>query len=375
MMPSRMAQATIASLLILLGTLPGLAQLLPGYQPSIQPLEQSIRQYFYQPGTGYYREHAVRGSNDRPASYLWPLCGLIQAHAELEALDRKKRLPETVAIIQRYYDARPPAPGYASYPPPLGGGDRFYDDNQWIGIALMDSYFREKNKNYLATSKLIYRFMMTAYDTATGGGLYWEEGKLNTKNTCSNGPGIILALQLYKATKQKAYLDTALLLYNWVNGHLRDSAGLYLDNISVPGKKLDTRRYSYNTGTMLQSNVYLYELTKDPKYLQEAKVLARSAKDYFLASGRLRDGYWFSAVLLRGLQHLYQHDRDLTAIRAFAACVDHALQHNRNEQGLMTGKDPKAVDLTNQAGMLEILARLAWIDKVGAKPSKRRSNP
>jgi predicted alpha-1,6-mannanase (GH76 family) len=205
--------------------------------------------------------------------------------------------------------------------------------------------------------------MMTAYDTVTGGGLYWEEGKLNTKNTCSNGPGIILALQLYKATQQKSYLDTALLLYNWVNSHLRDTAGLYYDNIAVPGGKIDTRRYSYNTGTMLQSAMYLYELTRNRKYLDEAKVIAAAAKTYFYGSGQLRDGYWFNAVLLRGYQHLLRYDKDLSYVQSFAACIDHALKNNRNEHGLMIARNNKTVDLTNQAGMLEILARLAWLEK------------
>lgn len=343
------------------GCFEGVAQ--ATYGRAIKPLQEAIRKYFYQPTTAYYREHADSARNERPVSYLWPLCGLIQADNELEVLGAKGRVAATFNIIRKYYDPKPPAPGYASYPPPLGGGDRFYDDNQWIGIALMDGYFRTKKADYLTRSKEIYRFMMTAYDTATGGGLYWEEGKLNTKNTCSNGPGILLALQLYKATQQRPYLDTALLLYHWVNRHLRDSAGLYYDNVAVPGGKVDTRRYSYNTGTMLQSNVYLYELTRDPQYLETAKAIAKAAQSYFYGTGQLRDGYWFNAVLLRGLQHLLLYDKDLSYIRSFAACIDHDLRNNRNADGLMVGRNQKTVDLTNQAGMLEILARLAILEK------------
>lgn len=355
---------TGAAILVSWSTIqPAAARQATSYSQAVEPLQQAIRQHFYKANTAYYKEHADSARNDRPVSFLWPLCGMIQADNEVEALGAKGRIDETFSVILKYYDPKAPAPGYASYPPPLGGGDRFYDDNQWIGIALMDGYFRTQKASYLSKSKEIYRFMMTAYDTATGGGLYWEEGKRNTKNTCSNGPGIILALQLYKATKQKPYLDTALLLYNWVNSHLRDSAGLYYDNISVPGKKIDTRRYSYNTGTMLQSNVYLYELTRNPQYLAEAKAIARAAQPYFYGTGQLRDGFWFNAVLLRGLQHLLQYDKDLSYIRSFATCIDHALQNNREARGLMTGRNKQPVDLTNQAGMLEILARLAWMEK------------
>jgi len=332
------------------------------YRKEADKLEASIERNFYDASSGYYKEHAEPERNEHPASYLWPLCGMIQADNELEVLSGEKRIDRSMSIIAKYYDTRKPAPGYASYPVPLGGGDRFYDDNQWIGIALMDAYFRTKNTTYLEKSREIYRYMMTAYDTATGGGLYWQEGKLTSKNTCSNGPGIILALQMYKATKDKKLLDTALMLYKWVNKYLRDKDGLYYDNIHVPGKKIDQRRYSYNTGTMMQSNLYLYELTGEKKYLSEAKVIAESSSKYFLGSGAFRDTYWFNAVLLRAYQHLLKFDKDRKYIQAFSLCVDNALTKEVHPNGLLGAKN-KTADLVGQSGMLEILARLALLEK------------
>lgn len=332
------------------------------YQTQLDSLQRRVQRYFYDAGSGYYLENADKGKNKNPASYLWPLCGMIQANNEIERATGKKGLIDaTMKIIALYYDAKPPAPGYASYVMKLGGGDRFYDDNQWIGIALMDAYERNKKPEYLKTAQLIERFMMTAYDTIGGGGLYWEEGKLNTKNTCSNGPGIILALQLYKATNKKSYLDTALLLYNWVNEKLKAPSGIYYDNLKLPERKVDRRTYSYNTGTMLQSAVYLYEITKDKKYLDHATNTADSAMSFFYGSGKFRDGYWFNAVLLRGLEHLYKYNKEKKYLEAFRKCADNALANDLDTQGLM-GKN-KTVDLTNQAGMMEILARLAILQK------------
>ncbi len=266
----------------------------------------------------------------------------------------------TFSIIRQYYDTSAPAPGYASYIPAFGGGDRFYDDNQWIGIALMDAYNRTGKSAYIKDSEEIYRFMMSAYDTAAGGGLYWQEGKLDSKNTCSNGPGIILALQLYKATGNTKYEDTALMLYNWVNRHLQAPSGLYYENISTTGR-VDETMYSYNTGTMMQSGLYLYELTNDPRYLKAAIAVGDSAMQYFLSSGQFRDSYWFNAVLLRAYQHLLLHVKDLKYIRAFKKCTDYALRRRKNSRGLMENK--KVVNLVGQAGMLEILARLALLEK------------
>ena len=207
-------------------------------------LYKSIDTHFYIDSINYYREKALPEKGEPKVSYLWPMCSLLQAHNEMEKLFPNRVLSEnTLQVIKKYYNQLPPAPGYASNSMEFGGGDRFYDDNQWIGIAAMDEFARTKKPLWLSTAKEIYRFMMTAYDTAAGGGLYWQEGKKNTKNTCSNGPGIILALQLYNATKEKPYLDTALLLYNWVNENLRSPASLYYDNIKVGSRSIDKELY------------------------------------------------------------------------------------------------------------------------------------
>lgn len=340
------------------------------YLPQMQQLYAAINPSFYNDSIGYYNEHAKPKTNDNnnKASYLWPLCGLIQAYNEVGQMQGPKGLASGIfaSTIAKYYDTRPPAPGYASYPPEFGGGDRFYDDNQWIGIALMDSWAVEGEQMQLDKAAEIYRFMMTAYDTAGGGGLYWQEGKMNSKNTCSNGPGVILALQLYKATKQKAYLDTAMMLYNWTNEHLLDADGLYFDNISIPGRKVDKKKYSYNTGTMMESGIYLYEITGEKKYLAQALKTAEASVPFFYGTGKFIDGFWFNAVLLRAYQHLLKVKKEKKYLLAFKTCVDNALKDEKREDGLMLGKG-KPVDLTNQAGMLEILARMVQIEKRNGK--------
>ncbi len=332
------------------------------YKERMMQFNKAIESSFYDPAANFYKETVVVEKDRNPYSYLWPLCGLVQAANEMEAAGQNKgSLDKTLGIIQEYYDPAPPAPGYASYIMKLGGGDRFYDDNQWIGIAALDGYFRNGKKSYLELGKKIHRYQMTGYDSVLNGGLYWHENKKTSKNTCSNGPGIILALQLHKATKDRSYLDTAILLYNWINNSgLRSSEGLYYDNIEVSTKRIDKRRFSYNTGTMLQSNLYLYEATKDKKYLIEAIRIADSSLEYFYGSGKFRDNYWFNAVLLRGYQHLLQHHKDMKYILGFKKCLDEALQNNMNSLGLMGVT--KTADLVPQSGMLEILARFAWME-------------
>ena len=332
------------------------------YYKEMKQLQSAIQKNFYDNAAGYYKEAVTPKPGENPYSYLWPICAMYQAANEIEVVEKETGLVDPMLrIIGDYYDPAPPAPGYASYIMKFKGGDRFYDDNQWIGITSMDAYSRTKEQKHLAIGKEIYMYMMTGFDTVLNGGLYWQENKKISKNTCSNGPGIILALQLYQATKQKTYLDTALLLYNWVNKNLRTPSGLYYDNMSVKDQKITTWTFSYNTGTMLQSSIYLYECTGEKKYLQQAIAIADSSLTFFYGKGKFRDDYWFNAVLLRGYQHLLRYNKDLKYIKGFKRCLDEAIANNKHTSGLFGKEHP--LHLVPQGGMLEILARFAWFEQ------------
>ena len=101
---------------------------------------------------------------------------------------------------------------------------------------------------------------------------------------------------------------------------------------------------------------------KTKKYLTEAIAIADSSMTYFLGNKRFRDNYWFNAVLLRGYQHLLNYHNDLKYITAFQQCLDNALRNDRNAQGLMVSRG-RVQDLVAHGGLLEILARYAWLEK------------
>ena len=144
----------------------------PGrYAAAMQEFHRAVETQFYDPAANFYKETIVVEKDKNPYSYLWPLCGLVQAANEMEAAGYAKgSLDKTLKVIEGYYDPAPPAPGYASYIMKLGGGDRFYDDNQWIGIAAMDGYFRTGKRAYLGLAKCIHRYQMTGFDTVLNGG-------------------------------------------------------------------------------------------------------------------------------------------------------------------------------------------------------------
>ncbi|MGN6618809.1 MAG: glycoside hydrolase family 76 protein [Ilyomonas sp.] len=332
------------------------------YQQRIEKLSTNIYHYFYDTANGLYYETNHVLPNEKKFSYLWPLCALIQAANEAETIDPSKDYMSTVMkAIAQYYTERPPVPGYQAYVTKEEKDDRFYDDNQWIAIACIDAYNRTKKEEHLNIAKNIYRFMMTGYDTITGGGIYWKEGDKTTKNTCSNGPGILIALQLYKITNNKDYLDTALVLYKWVNAHLESPDGVYYDNIKIPSLKIDSAIYTYNTGTMLQSNVLLYEITKDKKYLQEAEHIADAAQKKFYKNNKLPGNYWFNAVLLRGYLELYNIDNNKQRLQFFINDANRIWKEEKDDKDLVGTKRRKS--LIDQAAMMEIYARLAELER------------
>lgn len=328
------------------------------YQQRMAVLRNNIERHLYDPTTGYYKEFDRRDSNDhKKYSYLWPLCGLIQAAVESDAVGvTKNYTQEVLGRLRPYHDTAPPAPGYNAYLLPLGREDRFYDDNQWIGIACIDAYSSTGDAAYLRTAAALYRFMMTGFDTTGGGGLYWKEGDPTTKNTCSNGPGAVLALKLYQATKSQAYLDTALLLYNWVNNTLQAPEGVYYDHLILPQRTVDKRLYTYNAGTLLESSVLLYEITGDRRYLNKARNIAAAAYKTFYVNNRWPHHYWFNVVLLRGYEALLRHDANPVFMNAFVQEGEAIWQHDRNAQNLVGTEQKK--NLLDQAAVLELYARL-----------------
>lgn len=348
-------RALFLSLILLFSIHANGQAVIPDYKSRVEAISKNIEKVFYKSKTGLYLE--TNGKNEKPNSYLWPLCALLQAANEAEELGPEKQYMKPIlAAIQQYYNTDSPAPGYQAYVSKEGKDSRFYDDNQWIAIASADAYNRTHDKTYLKIAEDIYTFMMTGYDSKAGGGIYWKEDEKNTKNTCSNGPGILVALQLYKITKDKKYLTTANELYDWTNKHLRSPAGIFWDAIKIPDLKIDSTTYTYNTGTMLQSNVLLYEITSEKKYLEEAHFIANAAKNHFYKNGKLPDNYWFNVVLLRGYEELYKIDKNKEKLGFFIEDAERIWEKERDENGLFGRKKNKT--LIDQAAMMEMYARL-----------------
>lgn len=314
-------------------------------------------------------------------SYLWPYSGTFSAvNALLETTGDKnyKALLDNRVLqgLEEYFDTTREPEGYASYINTADLSDRFYDDNIWLGIDFTDAYMNTKEKKYLQKAQLIWKFVESGNDDKLGGGIYWCEQKRISKNTCSNAPGSVLALKLFRATQDSSYFQKGQKLYEWTQKQLQDPTDyLYFDNVSLDGK-IDKTKYAYNSGQMMQSATLLYQLTGKKNYLKDAQNIAEGCHNYFFTNFMTEQGetfkllkkgdLWFTAVMLRGFIELYQTDHNKIYIESFNKSLDYAWKHVRDEKGFFdTDFSGKTRDdrrwLLTQAAMVEMYARLAAI--------------
>ena len=314
-------------------------------------------------------------------SYLWPYSGTFSAvNALLESTGNKKykKLLENKVLpgLEEYFDTQRTPNAYSSYIQTAPASDRFYDDNVWLGIDFTDIYQITGEQKYLDKAQLIWKFIESGTDNLLGGGIYWCEQKKESKNTCSNAPGSVLAFKLFKATNDSVYFKQGKDLYEWTQKNLQDSTDyLYFDNIRLDGK-IGKAKFAYNSGQMMQSAALLYQLTQNPIYLKEAQNVAKECYNYFFTDFTTTTGenfkilkqgdIWFTAVMLRGFIELYHIDKNKTYINAFNKSLNHAWNNARDNKGLFNtdlsgkNKDNKKWLLT-QAAIVEMYARLAAI--------------
>lgn len=329
-------------------------------------------------GTCLLRENCPNNTS-RKYSYLWPYAGTFSAVNALFTATKdtayKAMLDHKVLVgLEEYFDPQRTPAAYASYICSLRQSDRFYDDNIWVGINFISTYLLTQDTKYLQKALLIWNFVESGTDNKLGGGTYWCEESKNTKNTCSNAPGVVFALKLFQATQDSTYLAEGQNRYEWTKAHLQDPADyLYFDRINLNGE-IDKAKYAYNSGQMMQAAALLYQLTGKQDYLIDARNIAKACYDYFFINYTsesektfklLKKGdIWFTAVMLRGFIKLYRIDNNKVYLKSFNESLDYAWEHARDKDGLFnTDFSGKTQDdkrwLLTQAAMVEMYALLA----------------
>ncbi|MCK8494755.1 glycoside hydrolase family 76 protein [Spirosoma sp. RP8] len=324
----------------------------------------------------------MQGGNvkEKAVSFLWPFSGMFSATNVLLKVPSERKaqlhyLDSLVTGIEAYRDSSRSPVGYQAYPVQFEKSDRYYDDNGLVGIDYMEAYLNTQNPLYLKRAKDVFTFILSGWDDELGGGVTWLEGHRDQKPACSNGMATLTALKLYQGTKDPQYLQWGKKFYNWMHTSLLDSTGVYANDRKATGA-VNRVFYTYNSGSMLEAAVLLYQFTGDKQYLKQAEQLAKDTYVHFSkqkhpASSAIQiDLPWFVTVLFRGYEALYRVNGDYQYITKIKQSLDYAWQNSRDQYGLVTHSwTPQPAELAkpkwllDEACIAELYARLSLLEK------------
>jgi hypothetical protein len=172
-----------------------------------------------------------------------------------------------------------------------------------------------------------------------------------------------LAANLYAATREPDYLAWAVRAYDWNVTCLKQSPGLYRNDISDDGT-VNPTLWTYNSGAMIGTATVLYRATGDRRWRDRAVADARGALAYWTGDDRLyQQPAIFNAFLFRDLLQLdpaYRSTLDGYAGRLWRANRDPATGLFRFGPGNGGAPDPaQPVGTLNQAAAVQLFALLA----------------
>lgn len=257
----------------------------------------SLDRHFRIEGSDHYAEKI--GVDQRAISFNWGAGVQLSAFAAAARADPayRDRLRRYLTAMDEYWYVD--ANGLGGYNAVARHtGDRYYDDNAWVVLGLVEAYEILGDEKLLKRAEETLNFVLSGEDDKLGGGIYWHEPSRKSKNTCSNGPTATAAVRLWQHTKNPAHLATARRLYDWTRKTFQDSDGLFLDSLNLEGK-LDRTKWSYNTALMIRAACLLHEATRERGYLDEARRMAAAAEKQWVKpdTGAIADGGRFAHLL------------------------------------------------------------------------------
>jgi hypothetical protein len=241
---------------------------------------------FYYTGNSSYPDYYttyITNYNPTNWSFMWQLAYEVSGVEE----DSYERLPN--ATGQAFMTSMITA--FEQQNLPNLSWDTWNDDTAWAVLmyaraypmtngAIAPSYYDAPQKttypayNYMQLAQLNFDMAYArGWDNTFGGGI-WEAGDLTSKCTLSNASFVPAAIMIYQATGDVTYLTKAKALYAWVHDNLMNTTtGAVGECVKTnTGPYPDTN--VYNSGLMLNAAAYLYRITGDPRYYNDALLIA-----------------------------------------------------------------------------------------------------
>ncbi len=343
----------------------------PSSTPEIrraQAAAKALLAWYYLPDRGLLTSYAP--SDASPFAMIWGYSWGLQAIEDVAALPGGSRFIPVVRRIaddlDQYWDTSAKVPGYAPTVDPGPDAVKYYDDNAWAGLDLVQAFNLTADPRYLREAEAVFLYEKTGWD-ARRGGIYWNDTR-DTRNTVSNAPVAELAARLYLATGRPTYLAWAKKIYAWQVRTLVDHrTGQVWGNIDGSGN-ISFSGWTYNQGTVIGASVLLYRITHQASYLAQArKTEGFVLRDLVRPDGTMVPPAEFGGVLADNLRLLYDETGDGAIARVIAASARSAWRQARNDDDLFAqnwqGLPPRTqgLPLLTQSGAVRLLAVAAAI--------------
>ena len=284
------------------------------YSQRAQEVTRHIVEVYWDSDSGLYRDEP---GGDTPAA-VWPAGVMFSALVAATRHDRKSFGPLMFAYfrgLDQHWDTEAPIPGYEPYPTQGGGNDKYYDDNAWLVISLIEAYEVTQKQAFLRRAKETLKFVVSGHDMERGGGIWWHERHLDgTKNTCVTAPAAVGCLYVSKfSSKSDSHklIEFAEDLVEWTQKTLQLPGGLYADRIEIESGKIHEYPLTYNTALMIRAHIGLYRVTGQEWHRDEAIRLGEAAEAFVQNdTNAYRDAFKWSHLMLEADLALYRFTGD-----------------------------------------------------------------
>ena len=219
--------------------------------------------------------------------------------------------------------------------------DGWNDDIGWFSLALIRGYQITGNANFLNAAK--YGFdtaFARGWDTQYNGGGIWEQqpdmtpagGTIDKEALSNNSLGKVACL-IYQSTHDQSYLTKATQIYDWVWNHIYNSttgqinAGIDRNNVVNTGTAV------YNQGTFVDYANYLYQITGNINYYNDAKRSIDFVKNNMTNNGIISNNATYLNTwgdeFARGLGHFVRDNHMWSAYYPWMVQNANAIWNNR----------------------------------------------
>ncbi len=241
-------------------------------------------------------------------AFVWPASTQFRVFNTLAQIDPPRYTP----TLRQFSDELHTAYWDSGYRSGAGGGDRFYDDNAHLVVALVEAYRLTNDSVYLNRARDTFSFVLEGEDAVAGGGIYFKQFDFTSKDAISTMQAARGAAMLYRATGEQTYLTAATRLLTWAQTHIQRPDGLFSERWRISTNAPEGFDLVNSAGMGISTNLELYDATRNPSYLSEAQRLAnRTLSRYFDAStGRINDEGFWAFELVDALGNLHAHDRN-----------------------------------------------------------------